>query len=66
MLLVVGGPGTGGEQALPERILVVSDVSSDIPDVRLSLSSYKNEIIISIVWILDSYFEHKILLKYSK
>ena len=59
MLLVVGGPGTGGEQALPERILVASDVSSDIPDVRLSLSSYKNEIIISIVWILDSYCEHK-------
>ena len=32
VLLVVGGPGTGGEQALPERISLGSGGSSDILD----------------------------------
>ena len=47
MLLVVGGPGTGGEQALPERILLVSEGYSDIPFVQWSLTSYKIKNIIS-------------------
>ena len=59
MLLVVGGPGTGGEQALPERILLVSEGSSDIPFVRWSPTSYEIRNIISTLTILDSFCELK-------
>ena len=37
VLLVVGGPGTGGEQARPERNSLDSDVSSEGPDVLFVL-----------------------------
>ena len=57
MLLAVGGPGTGGEQALPERILLVSEGSSDIPFVRWSFTSNKIKDFISTLTILHSFCE---------
>ena len=61
MLLAVGGPGTGGEQALPERILLVSEGSSDIPFVRWSFTSNKIKDFISTLTILHSFCEFDVL-----